>query len=119
MRRSKVKRQEGRRERQAKARRANGPKQEKATADEGYIVVRRSDAALAKYLTPLDPEQVRGVALEHARATAAPVACQEAEGVVYEPVRVGAWRLALATVERVTAAEAEELYEKSGAEEEN
>lgn len=119
VRRSKIQRQEGRRERQAKARRVGGPKKDKPTADEGYIVVRQSDAAATKYLTPLDPEQVRGVALDHARATAAPVECQEADGIAYAPVRVGAWRLAVEADETVTAAQAEELYEKTGAGEEN
>lgn len=115
MRRSKVKRQEERRERQTKARRVGNAaqKQEKAAADEGYIVVRESDAAKTKYLTPPDADQVRGVALRQARSLAEPVAVQEAAGIVYAPVRVGAWRIAAASGGAVTAAQAEELYEKA------
>ena len=114
VRRSKVRRQEERRERQTKARRVGGAqKQEKADAGENYIVVRESDAAESKYLTPPDADQVRGVALEQAKALAEPVAAQEAAGIVYAPVRVGAWRMAVASDGAMTAAQAEELYEKT------
>lgn len=117
MRRSKVQRQEERRERQAKSRQRGIQKKEKAVAEEGYIVVRQSDAAAAKYLTPLDPEDVSGFPLEHAKAVAQPVDVQVAEGLTFAPVRVGAWRMALGLDEKVTADEAEALYEKATADE--
>lgn len=108
MRRSKIARQEARRERGRKVLQ-RGPKEEKVEVR--YTVVRTDDARHGKYLWCA----YEGVTLEHAERLAAPVPGQEQR---YSVVPVEVHRLAREMGEPITAPKAVFAYELKVANEE-
>lgn len=109
MRRSKVQRQEERRERRAKTQRRVADKEPKTEVR--YTVVRTDDARQGKYLWCA----YEGVTLEHAERLAAPVPGQAQR---YSVVPVEVHRFAREMGEPVTAPKAIHCYELSLANEE-
>ena len=104
MRRSKVQRQEARREKVASLRQRTAQKKEDKPAEVRYTVVKTDDARQGKYLWCA----YEGVTLEHAERLAAPVPGQEQRYTVI-PVDVHRW--ARAQGEPITAQKATAAYE--------